>query len=238
MSGRPEWMTAAGVETDFTKDAVVRTEQVRRFWLPKGKSSKIIFLTEGDQGISILEHQVLLNGSWQNWVSCLGNIDKPCELCKWSALNRNQYSRYRGVFYTIINTAEYKSPKTGKVYKNTHELFCAKKDTNEKLKLKYAKQRDKGLGLRFALVEATRSNSDKSPSVGDDFDIMGMVPEDRITSGTEELDYGKYLAINEEKILAIVEQLSGKKSYGSSRSSGEEPRGGGREEGTDTSVSY
>lgn len=165
--------------------------KVFRFWLPKDASSTITFL-DGDLDPSglldipfIHEHQVNMNGSWDNHFICTQD-EEPCPICEGGAA-----PSYVGLF-TVIDHSEYVSKKDGKKHKDNVKLFVAKRDTVKQLQ-KLAVKRG---GLRGCTFDVSRTG-DKSPSVGNMFDFTEKVSENALKSTYKE----KAIAVNYEEYL-------------------------------------
>src|SRR5690606_12262234 len=104
-----------------------------RFWMPKESEKIVVFITDGDKAPVVYEHNFQLGGSWKNWLSCLEPLGIPCPLCQWANANNGQFARYKGAFFTIIDTSKFKD-RSGKERVNERRLLVAKKDTAEIIK--------------------------------------------------------------------------------------------------------
>jgi RNA polymerase subunit RPABC4/transcription elongation factor Spt4 len=172
-------------------------DNVFRFYLPKEKSCEITFL-DGNLKDGILdipfyhEHQVNMNGSWQNWFICTQD-EEPCPIC-----DGGTSASYVGIL-TVIDHSEYTSKKDNKVHKDGVKLFVAKRDTI-KLLQKYAAKRG---GLRGCRFEVSRTG-DKSASVGSSFDFTEKMTESQLVASygskdpkvpdrSKAVDYEKHL---------------------------------------------
>lgn len=139
---------------------------IRRFWMPKDAETTITFL-DGKllpdgllDNTTFLEHQLNLNGSWQNWYACTSE-DEPCPICE-----GGDTPSLVGVF-TVIDHSEWTSKKDGSVHKDERRLFVAKRQTLKQLQ-KIATKRKGLLGCTF---EVSRIG-EKAASVGDMFDFV------------------------------------------------------------------
>lgn len=145
---------------------------VRRFWLPTGKETKLTFLDgklDADGVLDIpmfYEHQLFLNGSWQNWYACTAD-NEPCPICE-----SGDTPSLVGVM-SVIDHSEY-TDKQGKVWKDQLRLFVAKRGTLKMLQ----KMATKRGGLEGCTFEVGRVG-DKAPSVGDVFEFVDkkLLPE-------------------------------------------------------------
>lgn len=176
-----------------------------RFWIPKGEERRIIFLTEGNQAKRIWEHQVRLNGDWRNWVSSLtwfGHKDDPL---KDFSDETGMFRRYNAYAFSIIDTQEF-TDRSGQKRKNVKKLMLAKRDTAEILKRMYLKRLDADTGLRGAMFDVYRTNSDKSASVGEQFEFVKMVDLSAFED-TNEFDLSEIFFPEPDRVKEMVSQL-------------------------------
>ncbi len=181
------------------------TSAAMRFWIPKGEERRIVFLTEGNQAKRIWEHQVRLNGDWRNWISSLtwfGHKDDPLkDFCDETGMFR----RYNAYAFTIIDTQEFVD-RSGQKRKNVKKLLLAKRDTAEILKRMYLKRLDADTGLRGAMFDVYRTNSDKSASVGEQFEFVKMVDLSAFDD-TDEFDLSETFFPEPDRVKEVVAQL-------------------------------
>lgn len=138
-----------------------RASGIFRFWLPVDKSAQFTFLDS--RGFFFKEHQLYLNGSWQNYETCIQDIgEEDCPPCEAGL----KYS-YVCVF-SIIDHSEYVSKSTKKRVKDTKKLLVLKATARNKI-LKQKERRDGD--LTFCRYEATRF-ADKECSTGEDFEFI------------------------------------------------------------------
>lgn len=215
----PEWMEEAGLgvglDSDMEGDSISNDLRFIRFWMKKATERKIIFLTEGNASPVCWEHQVRLGGKWTNWFTCLSMIGKDCGLCKWAEEHDGAYRRYKAQFFTIIDCAQY-TDKRGVEHKNEKKLFCSKKRTSEILKRKYLRRIEEDQGLKLALFNVARTNSDQSSSVGEDFEFIRMCKPENLAADDidiSELDYDELLKPDPEKVKNAVDRLSKETSF-------------------------
>lgn len=165
-----------------------------RFWVPKDAEAKITFLDGDLDGDNLLdipfyhEHQVNMNGSWDNHFICTQD-QEPCPICEGGSS-----PQYVGVF-TVIDHSEYKSKKDGQIKKDNVKLLVAKRDTI-KLLQKYAQKRG---GLRGCSFDVSRTG-DKSPSVGSAFDFIEKLTEQQLQAKYKD----KHQPINYDEHLAAA----------------------------------
>ena len=161
-----------------------------RFYVKNGESAELTFL-DGDLVDGVLdipffhEHQVNMNGSWNNFFICTQD-EEPCPIC-----DGGSTASYVGIM-TVIDHGEYTSKKDGVVHKDNVKLFVAKRDTIKMLQ-KYAVKRG---GLRGCRFDVSRTG-DKSPSVGSSFDFSEKLTDAELKAKYKEkaapVNYDEYL---------------------------------------------
>ena len=178
MGDTPSWLQS-GIDADLGAESAGRSSDTanNRFWMPKGESRKIIFLSSGaaDTGdvATVFEHQLNIYKNWRNWNTCLEPTGVECPICKFQK-EHNQFKRYKGMFFSIIDTTEF-TDKSGNTRKNLKKILCAKRGTAEILKRKYLSRFESDETLRGAMFKVYRTPDDKSPSVGEDFEFIKTV---------------------------------------------------------------
>lgn len=147
-----------------------------RFYMKQGEDAPVTFI-DGDlnkDGLLVppryFEHNLFLNGKWGNLFVCpektAPHLGMKCPIC---ATGDNPTL---SALFTVLDHREFKSKDGTKVYKDSQRLFVAKSGTMEIL-AKIAGKRGGLAGVRF---DVSRSNKDKSPSVGDMFDFVEKTP--------------------------------------------------------------
>ena len=177
MGDAPSWLQA-GIDADVSSEAAGRSKDAtanNRFWMPKGETRKIIFLSSGagDDVATVFEHQLNIYKNWRNWHTCLEPAGVECPICKFNR-EHNQFKRYKGMFFSIIDTTEF-TDKSGNSRKNLKKILCAKRGVAEIIKRKYLSRYENDETLRGAMFKVYRTPDDKSPSVGEDFEFIKMV---------------------------------------------------------------
>ncbi len=218
-------LTGTGLETDRTGAS---GSAGLRYWMPKGEERSIIFLTEGNQAKKIWEHQVKLNGNWRNWFPSATWLGESPDPLKEFSEETGFYKRYNAYVFTIIDTHEF-TDRQGNKRKNVKKLFLAKRDTAEILKRLYMRRLDNDEGLRGAMFTVYRTNSDKSVSVGEQFEFQKMVDLSTLED-TEEYKIGEIFVYNAEQQAEAAKQL--RREHGLTRDPKAAP------EGTDAKVDY
>jgi len=216
-SGVPAWLVGEGLATDMTGDPATSGPNLR-YWMPKGTDRKIVFLTEGNTAPVIWEHQVKLGfgkRAWQNWITCTQSLGIKCPVCEWSKRHDEQFRRYKGVFFTIIDCAEFED-RAGKKRQNERRLLCAKKDVAEILKRKYLQRLEADQGLKGAMFDVYRTNKDTSANVGEQFDFVKVVDLAAFPE-VDEFNYAEMLQPNLEKAKVAIAQLLGDEDAESSK---------------------
>jgi hypothetical protein len=135
-----------------------------RFWMRPNTSTQITFVT--DLPFSYYEHQVKINGRWQNWFTCKR---KDCPLCKAGNQAAKMYA------WVIVDHTAW-SDKKGNQHKDEVRLFVCK----AKPALRLKKLREKNGGLRGLRVEVERTGAGFSYSTGDQIDAEEKYSEDTI----------------------------------------------------------
>jgi len=215
-TGTPDWIQGMGADQDMDDpERPSRGQSGFRFWLPKGDSKYIIFLTDGGGPLpygppAVYEHNPPIGqgkGRWQNWMSCLKPLGISCPLCKWAEDHDRQGARYKGLFFSILDCTAYTDSK-GVEHKMTKKVLCAKKDTAELIARKWAARVENGEKLRGAMFKVFRGSGDKSPAVGDDYEFVRMVDLNRVPEEFREPhDWKEILAPNPQQVKSAVERM-------------------------------
>ncbi len=227
MTKKP-WEDESGGLTGSTLGSAKQStgSSTMRFWLPRGEERRVIFLTDGNEAAKVWEHQVRLNGDWRNWFTSLKWCGiEPDPLLEFTE-ETGMFKRYNAFVFTVIDTHEF-TDRNGNKRKNLKKLFLAKKDTAEILKRLYLKRVDNDEGLRGAMFDVYRTNSDKSASVGEQFEFVKMVDIDSLED-SEPYDIGEIFAPDPDAVSDAVRQL--RFEHGVVKDS--------KAEGTDETVEY
>ncbi len=169
-------------------------DKTHRYFVKRDTNSDITFLdgklVNGilDLPLAINEHQVNMNGSWNNFYLCTAEHDAstPCPICEGGA------NAALVVYFTVIDHTQWTS-KDGTVHKDQVKLFVAKRDT-VRLLMQYAIKRG---GLRGCRFDVSRVG-DKSPAVGSAFDFSEKLTEQQLVAKYKE----KAVALNYEAEVA------------------------------------
>jgi len=217
-------MKADWYENDYPEDQddVKKDKKQPRFWMPpEGDEKEVRFISK--KPFTIYEHNIQLNGSYQNWFTCIRDIpgSTGCPLCERArrlydrekendAPNsiKNKGARYQVGMYTVVDTKGF-TANDGTEVKNLKRLLPAKKNHLNMFKV-HAERRDLD-GSRYLV---TRSAEKTSAGIGDNWEYQDRVdnvneslPEDY---DTNELDYKTLLAPkSHDELQAIVAQLDG-----------------------------
>lgn len=160
-------------QEELKQETRKQNQATQRFYIGKGDTnSRIITFLDGRvdkdgllEAVSFHQHQLELNGSWQNWFVCTAD-QEPCPICEMTVKGKRVYAQWVAAF-TIIDHTEYKSKDGTKTYANQKRLFVCKQDTFKLLQKRAAKQG----GLAGCTFDVTRVG-DKSEGVGSDFDFV------------------------------------------------------------------
>lgn len=169
----PSWMktgkSAQELMAQEEKKIQAKQEQnnrMRRFFMKEGESARITFLDgklneDGVLDIPMFrEHQLYLNGSWDNFITCT-QLEEPCPVCEGGS-----EEKLIGVM-TVIDHRSYTSKANGKTYTNQRKLYVVKRGTYKLLQTRATKQG----GLAGCTFDVTRTGP-KEAAVGNDFDFV------------------------------------------------------------------
>lgn len=151
---------------DGAKKEQDRLNQMRgpwRHWMPPDSERDLVFVD--DDLFCVHEHNPKMNGTWQNWMTCLmGIVDSP-PCCQILGTNTRYYVGY----LTVIDCSKY-TDKKGNDHQYEVKLFPAKLNTINMLKRK--KEQRGSLALTLWKVART---SKRAANCGDDFDFVKAV---------------------------------------------------------------
>jgi len=140
-----------------TANQIRASKTAPRFWLRMGEEAVIVFVD--DLGFYVKSHQLNIGGSWNNFVTCIADL-QPCPIC--NSGNRPTLVGY----YTVIDTRELVL-KDGTKVKNRRVLFPAKNiaiNMIADLKKKY--------NSLVGLAVKVKRYGQKSPNCGDYFEVI------------------------------------------------------------------
>lgn len=203
-----------GTDADMTDPNKAAGQVGERFWIPKGESRYVIFLSDGagpaPYGPPVLfEHNVPLGQGkmrWLNWRLCIEPLGIRCPLCEFAELNDGIGRRYKGMFFTVFDLTEW-TDKQGKKHGATRKFLVAKKDTKEKIERKYLSRIEAGDKLRGAMYKIFRGSSDKSAAVGDDFEFVKMVDLNKIENPEDREPFNLIEKFNLKDIETVKKQV-------------------------------
>lgn len=181
------WLKTGAESTALAKQNQVAQEMKKaqqgklyRFWLKIGEECRITFV-DGELNSDgylepprFYEHQVQLNGSWQNWFVCphmtAPHLGEQCPICAGKDIP------YLASVFTIIDHRQFQSSKDpSKVYKDTPKLLVAKDQSMELLQ-KVATKRG---GLAGCTFDVSRLG-DKSANIGSMFEFVEKSPVEEL----------------------------------------------------------
>jgi hypothetical protein len=155
-----------GFEEAREEEQKNRAKPPQRVWMPPDKYREIIFVD--DECIQFWEHQLYLNGTWQNWFTCLENIppdENPegCPLCD------SGQKKYYVTMYTVIDATPWVDKK-GNERKNVKRLLAVKTDVAKAIER--SRQRRGSLeGCKYEFYRASETDA----SSGDIREFLGEV---------------------------------------------------------------
>ena len=199
-----DWMLGSGFDTSMEGDV---SKSNNRLWKPKGSEKKILFLTSGRNAPVVWEHGYQSGGTWGHFLTCLSQAKMVCPMCLWSDANKGKYRRSKVMFFTVLDIDGY-TAKDGTKKTNIPRLMGCKKDVVDIIKRKWLSRMEAGGDLRGSIFKVYRPNSDKSASVGEDFEFVSTVD---LTvppySEFKEFDYEKEFALEPDRMRDVVERL-------------------------------
>jgi hypothetical protein len=135
-----------------------------RFWMKPNTKTKLTFVN--DLPFSFFEHQLKINGKWQNFFTCKR---KECPLCKAGNTANKMYA------WVVVDHTTWTDNK-GNQHQDEVRLFVCK----AKPALRMQKLREKNDGLRGLRVEIERVGEGFSYSTGDQIDADEKYSEEKI----------------------------------------------------------
>ena len=140
------------------------------FFVPRGESKEVIFLDKDP--FCFYEHSIKIGESYGNNFVCLQGISPRCPFCE-----KDPRSRHYVGYWTVLDLTGF-TGKDGKKYRNMRLLFQAKPQVLKKLKLKIENRLGGDISRAKFLI--SRSDDPKAPRVGDDFEFIEKVPEEKL----------------------------------------------------------
>ncbi len=212
--GKEARKAASQVDAETQKRREDSENRIKRFWLKRGTERRVTFLDGSldDNGELVLttyyEHNLYMNGRWNNFFVCAGNEEEPCPICE-----EGNLPAYCAVF-TVIDHTKY-TDRNGKSHKDDVSLLVAKRQTQQLLEMQAAK-RD---GLAGVTFDVARTNEEQAAAVGTMFDYVGKNPVKAICNKfkvTGPLDYEEVLGFKSASELR-------KMGFGKTDKTGDEP---------------
>lgn len=179
----PSWMLTGDRVSQMYRDQEAAAELAReeagkmwRFFLKLNEERRITFLDGAlgpdgllMPGVGLREHVVPYNGKRQNFL-CTSLINEPCPLCLAG-------SRADPIYvFTVIDHTPFtltKGPNAGKTIEHSRKLFVAKVTALKLLQAVAAKNDGSLVGLT---IDVSRIGDDKTPAVGNMFQVVGRTP--------------------------------------------------------------
>ena len=148
-----------------------------RYWIPTGKSRELVFV-DVEAG-AFREHNYKKDGDWKNWLTCAAPLMDAGEVAPCcAALGAD--SAYLVSMLTIVDCDKW-TDKKGNTRQYELKAYPAKFKTAQKLERKHGDLAKEGKALSGRLYRVTRE-TDKSPSVGDDFEYVRDVDMEKLFS--------------------------------------------------------
>ena len=141
---------------------------------------------------------------WSHFKLCLEPLGIPCDICQFAMANDGKAKRYKGMFFSVLDLSEW-TDKKGVKHSCEKKLLVAKKDTAEKLGRKWLARQEQGQSLRGAMFKVYRGSTDKSPSVGDDFEFVKMVDLSQMPVGPDGVSLGMPMDLMDRFKLSDIE---------------------------------
>lgn len=163
MSEGKSWYETGYDGAKKEQDRIDQMRGPRHFWMPPDSERDVVFID--DDPFCIHEHNPQMNGSWQNFMTCLSGIVENPPCCKILGVNTRYYVGY----LTVVDCSEYVDKK-GNKHQFEVKLYGAKLQTIAKLR---RKKEMKG-SLAGTMWKVARTGK-RSPNCGDDFDFMKQV---------------------------------------------------------------
>lgn len=199
-----EWFETSYEDLDEGSSPSGGSKQ-RRFWMPEGAETKVIFL----DGVpfKFWEHQVPINGNFRNWFTCLRDLDENgCPLCDHAekhrdANNKASHGRYLVGMFNVIDRSKWVD-KEGKEHKDEVKILPVKV-----MMLKRFKKRAERYGGSLEGHEFIVSRTSKKvANIGDDWEHVGEV--DLKEFKVEKFDFKELLKPSSHAdLLKIVKTL-------------------------------
>lgn len=169
--GKEARKAAKHVDAENVRRREESENRIKRFWLKRGTERRITFL-DGDldddgelELTTYYEHNLYMNGRWNNFFVCTGNEEEPCPICE-----EGNLPAYCAAF-TIIDHTKY-TDRNGKSHKDDVCLLIAKRQTQQLLEMQAAKRG----GLAGVTFDVARTNEEQAAAVGTMFDYVGKNP--------------------------------------------------------------
>lgn len=182
-----DWFTTGydGVEPPKTSG---RQASLRYWRKSDGEYEKALFAS--NEPFVVYEHQVKIAGDWRNWFTCRKGMEGGCPICD-AAGKVEKYFRYQVGLYTVIDRRGY-TDKEGKKHEYTVRILPVKKKQLNKFKMKSKDLEKRGVtkgGLKGCQFLVARSDGDKIPSIGDDWEFDKVVDLEKEFSDVTEFDF-------------------------------------------------
>ena len=135
-----------------------------RFFLPKGGSAEIMFLSDVSQFYKVKQHEIWINGK-PIFATCCQTDKRACPLCEAAKVNEKMKRREWWIG-TVLNLSGYqKDGQTKGQYKR--QLFCMNYSVKNMMEAHFEAIIEQGKSIRGAVFKMKRTNGEKSFKTGD-----------------------------------------------------------------------
>lgn len=186
-----------------------------RFFIGKGETKSVIFLTSGDRGScpELHEHQLWLNRKPVN-MSCYNDDDgkEKCPMCIAALDLPYKYRAKKVQLYSILDLTKFRD-RQGVEHTHSVKLLVAPPHIAEYFGALYQRHKEKGKTLRYAKYTVKRGASDKTPNVGDQWFYEEHVDPATIPKDVQEINYEEALAPNLDGLKMLAEKFLKEAKY-------------------------
>lgn len=186
-----EWYEGNDVSEDEEFERVMKANR-KRFWLTRGESRKIVFMT--DEPVFIWEHDFRVDGHFGNYFTCLRYLKVACPGCK------TTYKAKKVAVYRILDLTPFvvgEGTEDERTIEYFRRFLVAPLNIHKVIMKKRVEVKEKhDLGLAGAMFEVIRGEGDRAAKVGDIYRYL------------EHTDLTKYTWTNSEGVETVLEPLS------------------------------
>lgn len=180
-----------------------------RFFVKKGTTKEVIFLTEAETAKSFFEHRVKIGNTFNNFFTCLRCIGESCPMCEYSKQNDskdNQSYARAGTLFTVLDVTPYENKDGKEVVTPRKRLLVAGSRMLTTISATYEVLKKSGHSLRGYKFIVQRTPKKMSLSTGDVWIPQGSVDLSDFED-VDELDYQTILAPDRAKMEAALKRM-------------------------------